>query len=114
VVVMPSGYGIAPGMPVRTGGPSRQDLFARDLIEDVIPLVQVRYRVSTDRMQRAIAGLSMGGGESLSIGLNHAELFAFVAGFSAAVRPVEFDNTYPALSHAKDLKLLWNQLREGG
>ena len=107
VVVMPFGYGIAPGTPAGSGGPSSQELFAKDLIEDVIPLVQARYRVSADRTQRAIAGLSMGGGESLSIGLNHVELFAYVAGFSAAVRQAEFDKAYPALSRAKDLRLLW-------
>lgn len=107
VVVMPFGYGITPGKAANAGGPSSQELFAKDLAEVVIPLVQSRYRVSAERGQRAIAGLSMGGGESLSIGLNHVELFAYVAGFSAAVRPGDFEKAYPAVARAKDLKLLW-------
>jgi enterochelin esterase family protein len=73
--------------------------------------VHARYRVSTGREQRAIAGLSMGGGESLSIGLNHLDLFSYVAGFSAAVRATDLDKTYPTVLHPKEvnsaLKLLW-------
>jgi len=107
VVVMPFGYGTAPGTRIAAGGPSSQEVFAKDLLDVVIPLVQSRYRVSTDRTQRAIAGLSMGGGESLSIGLNHVDRFAYVAGFSAAVRAGDFEKTYPEASRAKDLKLLW-------
>jgi enterochelin esterase family protein len=107
VVVMPFGYGVAPGTATSPGGANSQELFAKDLIDVVIPLVQSRYRVSAERAQRAIAGLSMGGGESLGIGLNHVELFSYVAGFSAAVRPAEFDKTYPAVTRVKELKLLW-------
>ena len=111
VVVMPFGYGIAPGTP-RNGGPSSEELFAKDLIEDVIPLVQARFRVLSDRTQRAIAGLSMGGGESLMIGLNHVERFSYVAGFSSGLRPAEFDETYAAAAANPKavndgLKLLW-------
>jgi len=76
LVVMPFGYGVPPGTPppASGGGPSDNTaLFSRDLIEDVIPLIQSQYRVYTDRDHRAIAGLSMGGGESLDIGLNHLE-----------------------------------------
>jgi enterochelin esterase family protein len=111
VVVMPFGYGIAPGTP-RGVGPSSEELFTKDLIEDVIPLVQARFRVSSDRTQRAIAGLSMGGGEALMIGLNHLELFSFVAGFSSGLRPAEFDKTYAAAAAKPKavndaLKVLW-------
>jgi enterochelin esterase-like enzyme len=111
VVVMPFGYGLPPGTP-RTSGPTSDELFARDLIEDVIPLVQSRYRVSTDRAQRAIAGLSMGGGQALAIGLNHLELFSYVAGFSSGLRPAEFEKTYAAAAAKpqavnESLRLLW-------
>jgi enterochelin esterase family protein len=111
LVVMPFGYGLTPGTP-RTSGPTSEELFARDLIEDVIPLVQSRYRVSTDRAQRAIAGLSMGGGQALSIGLNHLDLFSYVAGFSSGLRPAEFEKTYAsAVAKPKavneSLRLLW-------
>ena len=60
--------------------------FNRDLIEDVIPLVQASYRVYTDREHRAIAGLSLGGAQAL--GLSHPELFSRVAGFSPALGAV--------------------------
>ena len=59
--------------------------FQSDFLEDIIPLVESQYRVQADRDHRAIAGLSMGGGQSLSIGLGHPELFGWVGGFSAAV-----------------------------
>jgi len=111
VVVMPFGYGVAPGTPAAAPN-DNTTLFSRDLIEDVIPLVQSKYRVDTSRDRRAIAGLSMGGGESLGIGLNHLELFSYVAGFSAALRPADFDKTYGAMAaNAKEvnrkLHLLW-------
>ena len=115
LVVMPFGYGVPPGTPAPAsgGGPSDNTaLFSRDLIEDVIPLIQSRYRVYTDRDHRAIAGLSMGGGESLGIGLNHLELFSYVAGFSAALRPAEFQKTFAGLAASPQdangkLHLLW-------
>ncbi len=50
-----------------------------------MPRIELDYRVLTDRKNRAIAGLSMGGGESLLIGLNHPDKFAWVGGFSSAV-----------------------------
>ena len=113
LVVMPFGYGIPPGAPRPSGAaPTSDELFAKDLLEDVIPLVDVRYRSYADRGHRAIAGLSMGGGQSLAIGLNHPELFAYVGGFSAALRPAEFAKTSSNLAAApqsanRNLRLLW-------
>jgi enterochelin esterase family protein len=114
IVVMPFGYP-APPWPdsgSESGFGSVTEGFSRDLIGDVIPLVESRYRVYTDREHRAIAGLSMGGLESLTIGLNHLELFSYVGGFSAAVRPQEFAKNFASLTadpkgaNAK-LHLLW-------
>ncbi|MGA2271463.1 MAG: alpha/beta hydrolase-fold protein [Bryobacteraceae bacterium] len=114
LVVMPFGYGVPPGTPPpASGGPSDNTaLFSRDLIEDVIPLIQSYYRVYSDRDHRAIAGLSMGGGEALGIGLNRLDLFSYVAGFSAALRPAEFQKTFAGLvANPQDanqkLHLLW-------
>ncbi|HEY1341973.1 MAG TPA: alpha/beta hydrolase-fold protein [Bryobacteraceae bacterium] len=103
VVVMPFGYGVPPG----TRASENTALFSRDLLEDVIPFIQSKYRVYSDRAHRAIAGLSMGGGESLTIGLNHPELFAYVAGFSAALRTADFDKTYGAVFVDSKFKLVW-------
>jgi enterochelin esterase-like enzyme len=114
VVVMPFGYGVASDtMPRQGGGPSQNtNLFSKDLLEDVIPLVESKYRVSTNRDQRAIMGLSMGGGQALGIGLSHLDLFSYVGGFSAALRPADFEKTFANLIQNPDaankkLHLLW-------
>jgi enterochelin esterase-like enzyme len=106
VVVMPFGYGVPPGAP------GNDVAFSRDLIEDVIPYVESKYRVIADRERRAIAGLSMGGGQSLSIGLNHLDLFSYVGGFSSGIRPADFERTYAGIAAKPEaanqkLKLLW-------
>ena len=58
--------------------------FENDLLKDIIPYVDSHYSVYTDRDHRALAGLSMGGGQTLNIGLVHPETFAYVGGFSSA------------------------------
>ena len=91
IVVMPYGYAYPPMSPLASGADAmkRQRAgFNRDLIEDVIPLVQASYRVYTDREHRAIAGLSLGGAQALGMGLSHPELFSRVAGFSPALGAV--------------------------
>ncbi|MCE4557526.1 alpha/beta hydrolase [Roseateles cellulosilyticus] len=64
--------------------------FERDLLESLIPAVQASYPTETDRKHRALAGLSMGGGQSLNFGLGHLDTFAWLGGFSSA------PNTKPA------------------
>jgi enterochelin esterase family protein len=59
--------------------------FQRDLLEDIVPFVEANYRVKSGAANCAIAGLSMGGGQAISIGLTHPERFAWVGGFSSAV-----------------------------
>src|SRR4026209_285635 len=84
--------------------------FGRDLLEDVVPFVESSYRVKKERTQRAIAGLSMGGGQSLTVGLNHLDLFAWVGGFSSFLRNPE-TTIAKVLTDSKGtnekLKLLW-------
>ena len=58
--------------------------FERDLLDDVIPAIQSRYSTYTNRESRALAGLSMGGGQSLNFGLTHLDTFAWIGGFSSA------------------------------
>jgi alpha-N-arabinofuranosidase len=82
--------------------------FENDLIKDIIPYIESHYSVYTDREHRALAGLSMGGGQSLNIGLANLDVFAWVGGFSSAPntkRPAELV-PYPAAAREK-LKLLW-------
>jgi enterochelin esterase-like enzyme len=112
IVVMPFGYGVTPGSSAgEQGGNTAR--FGQDLINDVIPLIDSEYRTLADRDHRALVGLSMGGGEALSIGLNHLELFGSVGGFSSGLgRAADFPKTYATLvenpddSNAK-LHLLW-------
>ena len=58
--------------------------FEQDLLQDVIPAIESRYSVQADREHRALAGLSMGGGQSLNFGLGNLDTFAWVGGFSSA------------------------------
>jgi enterochelin esterase-like enzyme len=58
--------------------------FEKDLLNDLIPYIQKNYPVYTDRKHRAIAGLSMGGGQSLNFGLGNLDQFAWIGGFSSA------------------------------
>ena len=82
--------------------------FERELLSDLIPFIESKYSVAADREHRALAGLSMGGGQSLNFGLANLDTFAWVGGFSSA------PNTMPPAQLVRDpaaarqkLKLLW-------
>jgi enterochelin esterase-like enzyme len=82
--------------------------FERDLLDDVIPTIEARYSVQADREHRALAGLSMGGGQSLNFGLAHLDTFAWVGGFSSAPNTKPPEQLVPDPDAAKrQLKLLW-------
>ena len=104
IVVMPLGYG-APEI-LRSGWDAlaRKHLwetnvanFTLTLVDEVMPRVQKAYRVKTDRQDRAITGLSMGGAESLTTGLNHPELFAYVGAFSTGGLSTNWATVFPKL-----------------
>lgn len=81
--------------------------FERDLLDDVIPTIDSRYSTSQDREHRALAGLSMGGGQTLNFGLAHLDTFAWLGAFSAAPNTKSPAELVPAPSAAKEkLKLL--------
>jgi enterochelin esterase-like enzyme len=111
LVVMPFGYGVTPGMPAAPGENTAR--FGKDLIETVIPYIEENFRASSSREARAIVGLSMGGGQALSIGLDHLDLFSHVGGFSSGLgNAADFPKTYAAAVREPDaankkLKLLW-------
>ena len=82
--------------------------FEKDLLEDVIPTIESRYSVQADREHRALAGLSMGGGQSLNFGLSHLDQFAWVGGFSSAPNTKPAKDLVPDPAAAKEkLKLLF-------
>ncbi|MBL8818364.1 MAG: endo-1,4-beta-xylanase [Planctomyces sp.] len=83
-------------------------VFEQDLLNDVIPAIESRYSVLADREHRALAGLSMGGGQSLNFGLAHLDTFAWVGGFSSAPNTKAPEELIPDPAKAKEqLKLLW-------
>jgi enterochelin esterase family protein len=114
LVVMPLGYG---DMKFVNGGEGQWDsdaavehnsaLFSQTLLTEVLPQVEAAYRVSKKRDGRAIAGLSMGGLESLSIGLAHPEQFAWVGGFSAALGHREMEQLSAFDAKKAALRLVW-------
>ena len=82
--------------------------FENDLLNDLIPFIQSHYSVYTDREHRAIAGLSMGGGQSLDYGLAHLDTFAYVGGFSSAPNTRTPEQLVPDPAKATQmLKVLW-------
>lgn len=123
------GYGTSGG----TRGAMASDMipsFTRTVLEEVMPQVEKAYNASKDRNQRAIAGLSMGGAESLFTGLNHLDRFAWVGSFSGAfimwprgnaaaaaggrgggqsMTPADFERTFPKLDAKANsqIRLLW-------
>jgi enterochelin esterase-like enzyme len=110
LVVMPLGYGepaiLKPGPRDPEIGKRNVTKHKDTLLQEVIPQVEKAYRVNTSQSERAIAGLSMGGGESLYSGLTAPYAFAYVASFSGAVPEMA---TLPGLDESinKKLKLLW-------
>jgi len=119
VVVMPFGFAVQRAAGARGDGAEnkmQREGFTRDFLEDVIPMIDSKYRVYADRTHRAIAGLSLGGAQSLAIGLSHLELFSRVAGFSSAMGAannpatggVDFETVLADSARINgQLKLLW-------
>jgi enterochelin esterase-like enzyme len=116
VVVMPLGYGAPEILRLGFGAFQYTELrdrnfakFSEALLREVLPRVESDYLVNKDRNSRAIAGLSMGGSESLLTGLNNLDKFAWVGAFSSGGIPEEFDKDFPKLDAKANsqLKLLW-------
>lgn len=81
--------------------------FEQDLLTDLIPFIEKTYSVRTDRESRAIAGLSMGGGQTLNFGLAHLDQFAWIGGFSSAPNTKRPANLIADYDAAKKLRLLY-------
>jgi enterochelin esterase-like enzyme len=115
IVVMPNGRstgeGAGKGFGKGAKGGNAMQVFGefdKNLLGDIIPYVESHYSVKTDRENRALAGLSMGGGQSLNFGLNYLDKFAWVGGFSSAPntkQPASLIKDHAEA--AKQLRLLW-------
>ena len=100
--------GFGGGDPAALAGDGWGKDFESDLLKDIIPFIESHYSVHADREHRALAGLSMGGGQSLDFGLGNLDTFANVGGFSSApnTRAPEVLVPDPAKAREK-LKVLW-------
>ena len=120
IVVMPMGYGdytfVTGGFSTVWHDPKQIEtnvgIFSDMLLGEILPQVQGAYNISPDPDKHAIAGLSMGGLEALTIGLKHPEVFRSVVGMSAALTNDQFDQTFPAFAGGNQntfahFKLLW-------
>jgi enterochelin esterase-like enzyme len=109
LVVMPLGYGTLDVLLKRDLWSQSVDLFGQSLLKEVIPAVEKSYRVNSNRTHRALAGLSMGGAETLVVGLNHLEMFSQLGAFSSGGLPPDFAQAFPNLSAKtnEQVKLLW-------
>ena len=127
IVVMPAGHttrtgfgggGRGRGAGAGAGGPPPRDEFFEDFVNDIMPYVESHYRVIADRQHRAIAGLSMGGSQTMNIGFTHLDQFAYIGVFSSGIlgRGGAGAGNAWETAHAKqlddaglkkDLKLVW-------
>jgi enterochelin esterase-like enzyme len=116
IVVMPLGYGTMEFVHLGWNAWNHTDMqdrnfgnFREALLTEVMPRVESEYRVTKDRNARAIAGLSMGGSESLLTGLNNLDKFAWVGAFSSGGIPTDFQKDFPSLDAKanQQLHLLW-------
>jgi enterochelin esterase-like enzyme len=117
IVVMDQGYATAPGAaPAATTqgrGSAQPSLFEKMVIDDLIPMIDATYRTLSDRDHRAMAGLSMGGGQTLQITLTHLDKFCWIGSFSSPLRAgLDLKTAYSgafadAAAFNKKVHLLW-------
>jgi enterochelin esterase-like enzyme len=114
IVVMPNGRALPddrPPPPEKIFTPENAAGFARferDLLDCLIPAVDAHYPTLADREHRALAGLSMGGGQTINFGLAHLDTFASLGGFSSAPNAKPLSELVPDVATARaQLKLLY-------
>ncbi len=116
IVVMPLGYGTMEFVHLGWDAWNHTELrsrnfqkFSEALLTEVMPRVESEYRIAKNRNARAIAGLSMGGSESLLTGLNNLDTFSWIGAFSSGGIPEDFNKDFPALDAGANqrLHLLW-------
>ena len=103
IVVMPYGHVPREIKTASTAPPptERWGAIEKELLTAVKPMVESKYRVLTDRNHRAIGGLSMGAGQSMSIGLHNLDQFAYIAAFSGGGNRAEWEKADPGTLNQK-------------
>ncbi len=109
LVVMENGYASAPSDPASRDSSNR---FTELVVKDLVPYIDGKFRTQADREHRAIAGLSMGGGQAMRTGLSHLDQFAWIGSFSGALREFDAETSYGSALRDTDaanhqLRLLW-------
>ncbi len=117
IIINTLGYGApemldpAAGERTKEAYAKNEKLFVEALLNEVIPMVEGLYNVGKTKNYRAVAGLSMGGAQSLDAGFNHADMFDYMGSFSPAVilLDADWDKAFPNLNESvnKKLKLAW-------
>ena len=116
-MVFPSGDAAATVANPGGGGRAQEgygEKFTQDLLKDIIPYVESHYSVLADRNHRALGGMSMGGGQTLNIGLANVDKFAWIGAIAAAPNTKSPAQLVPDPEVAKKLKLLWLAVRQQG
>jgi enterochelin esterase-like enzyme len=110
ILVMPNGCAV-PYLEAKASGEEVFNAFAAfegELLRDIIPYVDSHYSVEADPQNRALCGLSMGGGQSLNIGLKHPETFSWIGGFSSAPNTKKVTELVKDRDESKrNFRLLW-------
>jgi enterochelin esterase-like enzyme len=110
IIVFPSGNATATMADEKQGDRTQESYgtaYQQDLLKEIIPFVESHYSVYTDREHRAIAGMSMGSGQTLNIGLTNLDSFAWIASVAAAPNTRPPAELIPDPAALKQLKLLW-------
>ena len=102
IIVMPDGYGVdsivsrtGPGLRDTGVAMENYNKYRDALLQEVIPMTEKMYRVKADREHRAMSGLSMGGAETLYVGLNALDTFSYIGAFSSGGLPTNYDQLFP-------------------
>jgi enterochelin esterase-like enzyme len=96
-------------MPYANVRPKPMDDFTKDMMDDIIPFVEANYPVLTDSKHRAVAGFSVGGGQTLNIGLTHTDKFAYICSYAPYTATEEFKKNFTDWN--PDAALLNKQLK---
>lgn len=96
-------------MPYGNVAPNSREDFTKDMINDIIPFVESNYPVLTDSKHRAIAGFSVGGGQTLNIGLTNTDKFAYICSYAPYTATEEFRKNFTNWS--PDAARMNNQLK---
>jgi enterochelin esterase-like enzyme len=92
--VMPWGHALPFGTRPAEGQPSNNDLYEQYLLKEVMPFVEGKYRTAAGRQNRAIMGLSMGGGQALQIAMNHLDQFGSLGVFGSGITRADFEKRF--------------------